>query len=202
MQKVNLCPADYISIRAPAWGATHSEYVITIDLKNFNPRSRVGSDLNDIFGYSLFDISIRAPAWGATSNGQWSGASAGYFNPRSHEGSDLLLTCRPTKMTHFNPRSHEGSDAQCIPCKTMQNSFQSALPRGERHRFTCYVPQAKDFNPRSHEGSDFCALWDAASCKISIRAPTRGATGMGLGICKRQRIFQSALPRGERLSLS
>ena len=44
LQKVNLCPADYISIRAPAWGATNFHAVIR-DIRN---------------------ISIRAPAWGAT----------------------------------------------------------------------------------------------------------------------------------------
>ena len=78
-------------------------------------------------------------------------------------------------MTDFNPRSHEGSDLKKLYLKC--------------HR--------QNFNPRSHEGSDD----DKRSCekriKISIHAPTRGATTNTVEL-KDNFQFQSTLPRGER----
>ena len=77
---------------------------------------------------------------------------------------------------YFNPRSHEGSDDD----------------QAQRTSTTM------DFNPRSHEGSDSRIETEVDQIKISIHAPTRGATSI-----KPQRscmtIFQSTLPRGERL---
>ncbi len=76
--------------------------------------------------------------------------------------------------------------------------FQSTLPRGERP--TCARTHArthKCFNPRSHEGSDKAAGNLRAAVKVSIHAPTRGATTKH-GKQKRAKAFQSTLPRGER----
>ena len=78
-----------ISIHAPAWGATENVLDLSLTCPNFNPRSRVGSDLlsptfADFFAYDFNPrsrvgsddttadepaektISIHAPAWGAT----------------------------------------------------------------------------------------------------------------------------------------
>ena len=86
--QASLC-AQSISIHAPAWGATpsgfntriHSRFQSTLprgerhtlpffyhcNLTNFNPRSRVGSDIFHLSQSSDgFLISIHAPAWGAT----------------------------------------------------------------------------------------------------------------------------------------
>ena len=81
--------AENISIHAPAWGATTLGITTTTTGVNFNPRSRMGSDLSS-FGLRLYVIvfqstlphgerpnktdntkkqviiSIHAPAWGAT----------------------------------------------------------------------------------------------------------------------------------------
>ena len=99
------------------------------------------------------------------------------FNPRSHEGSDLYGAYGVGSFQNFNPRSHEGSD-----------------PTGRRH--TLYVPISihaptrgatestcksscilSYFNPRSHEGSDDGFKGDSY----------------------KRDLFQSTLPRGERL---
>ena len=77
--------------------------------------------------------------------------------------------------------------------------FQSTLPRGERQYHKHDNLYLLHFNPRSHEGSDgYKNIYDCAA-KISIHAPTRGATKLVviLCICKK---FQSTLPRGERRS--
>ena len=80
--------------------------------------------------------------------------------------------------------------------------FQSTLPRGERQIFAVYAPFLPYFNPRSHEGSDDVTLkTPLLHSAISIHAPTRGAT---LQDCFEAllRIFQSTLPRGERLAVA
>ena len=106
-------------------------------------------------------------------------------------------------MSNFNPRSHEGSDSCCLYSVQKHLGFQSTLPRGERHvrviKYSILVPNfnprshegsdqvknnniniKEDFNPRSHEGSDFS--WGSIAVmytRISIHAPTRGATSPG-----------------------
>ncbi len=146
--------------------------------KNFNPRSHEGSD-----------STVQSDAY-----------LRNHFNPRSHEGSDIICFHRirlmiisiraPTRgatsisltqiciRSYFNPRSHEGSDSVHIPCVIISTNF----------------------NPRSHEGSDFHDRSGSRYSGISIRAPTRGATGGSLKplTCW---LFQSALPRGERPEL-
>ncbi len=56
-----------ISIHAPAWGATQKGPMFGSKLVNFNPRSRMGSDLRTLTCGSL---------------------GTKYFNPRSRMGSD------------------------------------------------------------------------------------------------------------------
>ena len=78
------------------------------------------------------------------------------FNPRSHEGSDTLDIFNHASVSYFNPRSHEGSDRM----------------------WQLKVRQRPDFNPRSHEGSDSCITCQHIFWRISIHAPTRGATDL------------------------
>ncbi len=55
---------------------------------NFNPRSRMGSDIPCLDRLS----------------------DAEYFNPRSRMGSDLRLPAHLARSRNFNPRSRMGSD--------------------------------------------------------------------------------------------
>ena len=76
---------------------------------------------------------------------------------------------------NFNPRSHERSDGEWRDVKG-----------------TCI-----DFNPRSHERSDHPFRLVTQQQRISIHAPTRGATPdnlVSLVVIE----FQSTLPREER----
>ena len=99
-------------------------------------------------------ISIHAPTRGATPIQIILFMSMIYFNPRSHERSDISVFVSISSAYNFNPRSHERSDLLNI------------LP-------SSYAPY---FNPRSHERSDgFCSVSEIHA-KISIHAPTRGAT--------------------------
>ena len=102
---------SFISIHAPARGATLIHNSCDVFLFNFNPRSREGSDPELLLPYRFF----------------------GHFNPRSREGSDTsafsmmissssfqstlprgerpyLPQCFYFRKFNFNPRSREGSD--------------------------------------------------------------------------------------------
>ena len=144
---------------------------------NFNPRSREGSD------HYLYKLNKRYND----------------FNPRSREGSDVFIAVLMVSMSisihapargatvalnagdnvyiNFNPRSREGSDVFC--CKP--NNFNI------------------HFNPRSREGSDDVSKLIILSINISIHAPARGATESAFHQGDLKNLFQSTLPRGERL---
>ena len=78
--------------------------------------------------------------------------------------------------------------------------FQSTLPQRERrgcHCFYCF--DCSDFNPRSHKGSDHIRQFNYAFIKISIHAPTKGATFTVTLPFSNLCSFQSTLPQRERL---
>ncbi len=81
--------AHVVSIRAPAWGATRSFARQRTNRSCFNPRSRVGSDLER--------------------DGLTPGRT-GSFNPRSRVGSDRARPKPSCRSRCFNPRSRVGSD--------------------------------------------------------------------------------------------
>ena len=56
----------FISIHAPAKGATSLKERLTASDTDFNPRSREGSDVSSDYLLDLNPISIHAPAKGAT----------------------------------------------------------------------------------------------------------------------------------------
>ena len=59
-------PPRRVSIHAPAWGATDNRVMGLKQQPGFNPRPRMGGDLEDMgAGYGSI-VSIHAPAWGAT----------------------------------------------------------------------------------------------------------------------------------------
>ena len=171
---------DYISIRAPAKGATVANRpcdkaqcnfnprsregsdtvpgIPVLRYKNFNPRSREGSDPEHCpFSKTLPSISIRAPAKGATLYLNSFCRSKARFQsalPRRERQEKKL---RYNLFKYFNPRSREGSDRFQFPA----------------------LPAVDDFNPRSREGSDVSSDYLLDLNPISIRAPAKGATFSG-----------------------
>ncbi len=145
--------------------------------KNFNPRSRVGSDAVDREHVPETKISIHAPAWGATA--------------------------LPRVMLHLQAISIHapawGATTRCLTSSSMPQ-FQSTLPRGERHLYmrdiagsleiSIHAPAwgattrhrhslllPRYFNPRSRVGSDGAGpRGHARNRDISIHAPAWGAT--------------------------
>ena len=143
----------------------------------FNPRSHERSDRDFHNIHILTAISIHAPTRGATVTGFSFFISLPYFNPRSHERSDLLFGLLRTLHYYFNPRSHERSDGVKLRVCPSSHLFQSTLPREERHDFE--VLKWKKLKISIHaptRGATENEIAKNNGEEISIHAPTRGAT--------------------------
>ena len=99
----------------------------------FNPRSRMGSDWRAaIRDDTHARISIHAPAWGATNGG-------------------ASVTC---SVTLFQSTLPHGERHAAWNRATGTTRFQSTLPHGERLGPASSFTRVEHFNPRSRMGSD------------------------------------------------
>ena len=98
------------------------------------------------------------------------------FNPRSHAGSDLCPASVKLILLCFNPRSHAGSDAGVLLVEGYAAGFNPRSHAGSDDILLEHLQDAHGFNPRSHAGSDEAVKSIADMMKVSIHAPTRGAT--------------------------
>ena len=121
--------------------------------RNFNPRSREGSDFLKLCHFHRNKISIHAPARGATLYG-------------SYRFCPLL----------FQSTLPRGERQRALVNGYFASKFQSTLPRGERPSLCILCAVWVDFNPRSREGSDVQGQNTSTVLYISIHAPARGAT--------------------------
>ena len=102
----------YVSIHAPAGGATGIGARHAHGHDGFNPRARGGRD--------------------PQSGNDWSIASG--FNPRARGGRDVIARWHATPQASFNPRARGGRDPPPPRRQPDQKSFQSTRPRGARRR--------------------------------------------------------------------
>ena len=146
-----------------------------------------------------------------------------YFNPRSREGSDYKTASVSILFPDFNPRSREGSDGfsnsslagHCIisihaPAKGATEFF----PVDVRFRqISIHAPAkgATEFFPvdvRFRQISIHAPAKGATKATstrnrtnvISIHAPAKGATERRKANAEKIKLFQSTLPRRERLA--
>ena len=169
-----------ISIHAPAKGATVPVGVYSPRLKNFNPRSREGSDtchLRPVCGVLRFQSTLprreRQPRFRVYD------VAHGFQSTLPRRERRKTACARSVLQCYFNPRSREGSDPPGGIFSPAEAKFQSTLPRRERRTRSHCVPVHNDFNPRSREGSD---------------PPGRQFLSADL-------LFQSTLPRRERRTI-
>ena len=120
---------QFISIHAPAWGATQND-VLTNKTQEFQ---------------STLPHGERRATTSTTT-------PSSYFNPRSRMGSDPSNATARTARTDFNPRSRMGSDLPHTLSCLLSPRFQSTLPQGERLPPTCSACRTPYFNPRSRMG--------------------------------------------------
>ena len=115
---------------------------------------------------------------------------------RPETNRNYMRTC-----INFNPHSHEGSDL-VTDSPPFSCSISIHTPtKGATHFFLQLRQSFSYFNPHSHEGSDgYCSNTAVISSSISIHTPTKGATDL-MQSGTLLTIFQSTLPRRERLLL-
>ena len=148
----------------------------------------------------LLSVSIHAPTRGAT----WPSRAGVYpggrgFNSRAHEGRDSVkvLIFGASGFQFTRPRGARPA-VFCATCE--RRKFQFTRPRGARQTFcrtarrhACFNSRAHEgrddgregsallehgFNSRAHEGRDADRIFDRdGNIRVSIHAPTRGATG-------------------------
>ena len=175
---VTVSPIPYISIHAPARGATFQLEMIAIALGVFQSTLPRGErHVWYSVGAASAYISIPAPARGATKASTRVNVIQQNFNPRSREGSDRLVRQKLFFGLYFNPRSREGSDTLILCVAYPYIVFQSTLPRGERLRnvFPLYIARLfQSTLPRGERRKHDDRI--KQGIRISIHAPARGAT--------------------------
>ncbi len=146
-----------------------------LPFRDFNPRSREGSDLTQTAAvHSSHDFNPRSRE-GSDFHRHPAGQRHKNFNPRSREGSDLQAHCphHPQKISIHAPAKGATADMQAYVQKCR---FQSTLPRRERRSTWFRGLKTGYFNPRSREGSDLDIKGLTIDFGISIHAPAKGAT--------------------------
>ena len=195
--KSTSCPM-LISIHAPTRGATNLLCFLFAKMRFQSTLPREERQLRSTFNISLFKFQSTLPREERQILG-------GYCT-----SALIFQSTLPREERRQSSNSALGSV-----------QFQSTLPREERPTPPTPPTPSANFNPRSHERSDCFISTKTNIGKISIHAPTRGATAYStssasysfyfnprshersddnaLMLSTYSKIFQSTLPREERL---
>ena len=147
-------------------------------MRNFNPRSREGSDWRTL-----------RRLWENLVN----------FNPRSREGSDTKNIVGKIHVFQFQSSLPRGERPLLISLTFSLQQFQSSLPRGERpFRDLTYIsipPQFQSSLPRGERLLTGVMLTEWFLFQSSLPRGERQITWLRKSLLTK---FQSSLPRGER----
>ena len=157
-------------------GSDKSPATAFLSCTDFNPRSREGSDEPlASFPPTTALISIHAPAKGAT------------VKPTSVAPEVVISIHAPAKGATLNPLYD-----------VRYNRFQSTLPRRERRDKSIYHKPFRMISIHAPaKGATPSAVSSSEHFSISIHAPAKGATRLIVHFCAALQ-FQSTLPRRER----
>ena len=145
---------EYISIHAPAWGATAASALSSANVVRFQstrPRgARPMMFLLPHFGYKFQSTRPR----GARRSIRPPHPVRFHFNPRARVGRDKSTASPSAKCKNFNPRARVGRDRRscrlCISCR----HFNPRARVGRDLRLPVSRPHLQDFNPRARVGRD------------------------------------------------
>ena len=168
----------FVSIHAPAWGATTIAPVSPTSARVFQSTRPRGARL-----------------WCAEGCPRQHS-----FNPRARVGRD---GCAPTDRhafrNRFNPRARVGRDRSCWPNACLRSTFQSTRPRGARHGPAHKQGQGADVSIHAPAwGATVTVGSHLVSIHVSIHAPAWGATCVSHWNLPYDSSFQSTRPRGAR----
>ncbi len=188
----------YVSIHAPARGATTARNPGRDNLQSFNSRAREGrdwtasrvsptyasfnsraregrDDLATLCTSNIRFVSIHAPARGAT-KGVGLGSRLAEFQFTRPRGArqgvimrGLIVPCG------FNSRAREGRDRTKRPFTNLAKCFNSRAREGRDHRASRENWRVSCFNSRAREGRDLAARKDGRSHDLFQFTRPRGA---------------------------
>ena len=145
----------------------------------FNPRSHTGSDYVRSSADLSTEVSIHAPTRGATAWMLMSSFMMGFQSTLPH-GERLVAVygIGPLAEVSIHAPTRGATELNNLLADLMR--FQSTLPHGERRGRGLPRAASGCFNPRSHTGSDLHFFRIVTQRpRVSIHAPTRGATVFG-----------------------
>jgi len=204
---VRLCrsyPIHYVSIHAPAGGATDLRagvFALVITFQSTRPRGArlIEAQCAVVRGV----VSIHAPAGGATLLPIEGGDCLGCFNPRARGGRDSRRATKTIRRKKFQSTRPRGARLDREKDFLSGDLFQSTRPRGAR------LDREKDFlsgdlfqSTRPRGARLLCLLFLPCPVAVSIHAPAGGATVFAHGLILCYNTFQSTRPRGARPTLS
>ena len=158
------------------WGATIDKVNDFVDW-GFNPRTRVGCDINEPPVASTSAVSIHAPVWGATAPAPFRRSNA-RFNPRTRVGCDDFCSTLLYDFCSFNPRTRVGCDILDDPHKADEARF----------------------NPRTRVGCDQAKSVTFCKAKFQSTHPC-GVRQTSLALLLGLSVFQSTHPCGVRRTI-
>ena len=162
---------------APVRGAIGASFSRRSRAGSFNPRTRVGCDVQLLDLATKRRVSIHAPAWGATTRRMRRRRLRRRFNPRTRVGCDNATNATTTITATFQSTHPRGVRLSVYMQGLSRMWFQSTHPRGVRHDLCGRGGTDRTgFNPRTRVGCDFSRIDEG----------------------KYRRMFQSTHPRGVR----
>ena len=121
------------------------------------------------------------------------------FNPRSRAGSEDGRYYEFNIGSTFQSTLPRGERNKHQDLRFRHTRFQSTLPRGERRRlFVLYYTDETVSIHAPARGAKGSSPAELAVMQVSIHAPARGAKNIWHEV-NRRIMFQSTLPRGERI---
>ena len=168
---------NYVSIHAPARGATGSVYhpspIVNVSIHApARGATRVADD-----DAARVHVSIHAPARGATMRDSINWAGNEVFQSTPPHGERLFRWRIALLSASVSIHAPARGATEAVRGLFLLDVFQSTPPHGERQDNSSSSPFSGGFNPRPRTGSDVrFRIEQIAYISVSIHAPARGAT--------------------------
>ena len=166
-----------VSIHAPTRGATALWGRGGVLVESFNPRAHAGRDMiRRVRAYIKSRFQSTRPRGARLADMGAKLAGVGFQSTRPRGARHYLDKLLETQQC-FNPRAHAGRDAIFTSTKSQPLTFQSTRPRGARPEQTQTHILWLLFQSTRPRGARRGFLFNRKIFfKVSIHAPTRGAT--------------------------
>ena len=155
---------------------SHSSIPIPFILLSIHAPTR-GATVVHFYHFHYLTLSIHAPTRGATLQNLALMFEDTYLSIHAPTRGATKDTASLDKLlATFNPRSYKRSDTQEVTLSEFNNAFNPRSYKRSDGGGSIVLLIIKSFNPRSYKRSDIFYVIFFIKFKLSIHAPTRGAT--------------------------